>query len=51
MALTKKEQARYRAIVAELSRLSRNGWEKATHDDYAPLETELAALAEKMAAD
>lgn len=49
--LTKREQARYRAIVRDLSRLSRNGWERATHDDYAPLEAELARLGEKMAAE
>lgn len=48
MALTKKEQARYRAIVRELSRLSRKGWSRATHVDYEPLEKELNALATKM---
>lgn len=48
MALTKKERARYRAIIRELSRLSRNGWDRATHDDYAALETELAVLAAKL---
>lgn len=45
--LTKREQARYRAIVQQLSKLSQKGWDRATHDDYAPLEAELAALAEK----
>lgn len=48
MNLTKKEQARYRAIVRELSRLSRNGWDRTTHVDYEPLEAELRALADKM---
>ncbi len=48
MALTKKEQARYRAIVRQLSDLSRRGWSQATHADYAPLEAELRALADKM---
>lgn len=46
--LTKKEQARYRAITQQLSRLSRNGWDRATHVDYEPLEKELKALADKM---
>ncbi len=46
--MTKKEQARYRAIVRELSRLSRNGWDRATHGDYEPLEKELAALGDKL---
>ena len=48
MKLTKKEQSRYRAIVRELSRLSRNGWDQATHVDYEPLETELRQLADKL---
>ena len=48
MKLTKKEQARCRAIVRELSRLSRNGWDRATHVDYEPLEAELNVLASKM---
>ena len=51
MNLTKKEQARYRAIIRELSRLSRNGWDRATHVDYEPLEAELKVLAEKMTQD
>jgi hypothetical protein len=46
--LTKKERARYSAIVRQLSAMSSNGWDRATHDDYAPLEAELAALGEKM---
>ena len=45
---TKKDQARYRAIVRELSRLSSKGWDRATHEDWESLETELAALGEKM---
>lgn len=48
MSLTKKEQARYRAIVRQLSRMSAKGWERATHPDYEPLEKELAVLADKM---
>lgn len=48
MALTKKEQARYRAIIRQLSDLSKNGWSQATHPDYEPLEKELRALADKM---
>lgn len=45
---TKKDQARYRAIVRELSRLSSNGWDRATHQDWEPLEDELAMLGRKM---
>lgn len=48
MNLTKKEQARYRAIVRQLARLSSNGWDRSTHVDYEPLEAELRALADKM---
>jgi hypothetical protein len=51
MALTKKEQARYHAIVRELSRLSHNGWDRATHTDYEPLEAELAKLGDKLTRD
>lgn len=46
--LTKKEQARYRAILRELSRLSHNGWDRATHVDYEPLEAELSVLSAKL---
>ncbi len=46
--MTKKERARYSAIVRQLSDLSRNGWDRTTHDDYEPLERELNALADKM---
>lgn len=45
--LTKKEQARYRAIVRELSDLSRGGWKHARPCDYALLERELDALIAK----
>ena len=31
-------------LLAELSRMSRNGWRDATADDYQPLERELARL-------
>lgn len=48
--LTKREAARYRAIVRELSRLSSNGWDRATHPDYEPLERELRQLSDKMTA-
>ena len=48
--LTQKEQARYRAIVRQLSSLSSRGWERATHPDYEPLERELRQLADKMTA-
>jgi hypothetical protein len=43
--MTKKEFARYRAIILELSDLSRNGWSNALPSDYAPLEAEFRALA------
>ena len=46
--LTKREQARYRAIVTQLSRMSSRGWERATHPDYEPLEKELRELGDKM---
>ena len=48
--LTKKEQARYRAIIGQLARMSRNGWDRATHVDYEPLEAELRALGDKLIA-
>lgn len=43
-SLTKKERNRRSLIIAELSRLSRNGWANARPDDYMPLERELSAL-------
>lgn len=43
--LTKKEQARYRAIVRELSQLPLNG---VTHVGYQLLEKELRALNRKI---
>ena len=51
MTLTKKEQARYRAIVRQLSDMSKRGWDRATHVDYEPLEAELNKLAEKMTSE
>jgi hypothetical protein len=48
MALTKKEQARYRAIMRHLARLQRNGWSKNDHPDFEILVAEAAALAIKM---
>lgn len=48
MRLTKKEQARYRSIINQLSALSRNGWSQATHVDYEPLEAELKVLTAKL---
>lgn len=45
--MTKRDQARRRAIIAELSRLSRNGWRDARPCDYLPLERELAALQDR----
>ena len=48
MALTKRERARYRAIIRELSRLSARGWDRATYPDYAPLEAELQVLVGKL---
>jgi hypothetical protein len=48
MALSKKQQARYRAIVRTLSQLSSIGWSHATHPDYEPLEKELAQLANNL---
>ena len=50
MILTRKEQARYRAIIRELSRLSKRGWDRATHGDYEPLEAELDKLTNKLTA-
>lgn len=48
MAMTKREGCRYRAIVNELARLSRNGWTRDTHVDFEPLEAELSRIADKM---
>jgi hypothetical protein len=45
--LTKKQRARRSAIIAELCRLSRNGWANALPCDYVPLEAELRALETK----
>jgi hypothetical protein len=43
--MTTKQRARRRsAIIAELSRLSRDGWSNARPCDYEPLESELANL-------
>lgn len=39
-----KRSRRRRAIVTELSRLSRNGWSDARPNDYLPLESELRAI-------
>lgn len=41
---TRKAAARRRAIIAELSRLSRDGWRHAKPADYEPLERELREL-------
>lgn len=42
--MTKKQAARAREIIRELTRLSRNGWRDAKPSDYLPLEGELRAL-------
>lgn len=44
MSLTRKEKARWRAIVSQLRELSRDGWKHAKPCDYEPLERELRAL-------
>ena len=44
---TKRDGARYRVIIAELTHMSRDGWRTAHCDDYLPLERELAILAAK----
>lgn len=46
--LTKKEEARYRAIVRQIARMREQGWTPDTHPDFEPLEAELAALGTKM---
>lgn len=44
--MTKKQRAARRAIIiAELSKLSRDGWAHARPEDYQPLEAELNELA------
>ena len=40
----KQARARRRAIIAELSRLLRDGWANARPCDYPPLEAELKTL-------
>jgi hypothetical protein len=42
--MTRKQRARRSAIIAELCRLSRNGWRDAKPVDYLPLEAELRAI-------
>jgi hypothetical protein len=42
--MIKKQQARRRVIIVELSQLSRNGWRHAKPYDYLPLEAELRQL-------
>jgi hypothetical protein len=42
-----KNAKRRSAIIAELSRLSRDGWANALPCDYEPLERELRALEAK----
>lgn len=39
-----RKNARKSAIIAELSRLSKDGWAKAKPEDYEPLEAELKTL-------
>jgi hypothetical protein len=43
-AMTRKEKQRKSAIIAELSRMSRDGWQSSQADDYLPLERELNAI-------
>ena len=49
IGLSRKERARYRLLIDELCRLSRNGWAHARPSDYQPLEAEYRALAAKIA--
>lgn len=46
MVSKSKRRARRSAIIAELSRLSRNGWANARPCDYEPLEAELRSIEE-----
>lgn len=41
---TAQARKRRRELIAELSRLSRNGWAGARPEDYQPLERELGEL-------
>jgi len=51
MNLTRKEQARFRAITQQLARMRAKGFDSSTHPDFDVLEPELAALGEKMIAE
>lgn len=42
--MTKRDQARYHAIINELSAMGRHGWHHYTWRDWQPLERELAQL-------
>ena len=42
--LTRKEKARWRAIISQLRVLSRDGWKHSTRSEYMPLLRELWAL-------
>jgi hypothetical protein len=42
--MRKREAARCRIIIAQLTKLSRNGWRDAKPCDYLPLEEELRRL-------
>lgn len=42
--MTRKQQQRKSAILSELSKLSRKGWQHARPEDYQILEKELASL-------
>lgn len=44
MARKTAPQKRRSALIAELSRLSRDGWAHARPEDYQPLEAELRTL-------
>jgi hypothetical protein len=46
--MKKQQRQRRSAIIAELSRLSRDGWANARPCDYQPLEAELRALEQEM---
>jgi hypothetical protein len=45
--VNKRDAARSRIIISELTKMSRNGWRDARPSDYRPLEAELHKLNEK----
>lgn len=46
--MTRKEQARYRAIIRQIAGMRARGWDRHTHGDFDILEAELNVLGAKL---